>query len=76
MTNPRDKTKEAGQMAPGSAILYDVPPAVPPIPGADSHDYIGVIRVTQAGLYWARAWRRTVKGRPVIELVLTQKHTK
>jgi hypothetical protein len=63
-------------MAPDSAILYDPPPAVPPIPDADSRDYIGVIRVTQAGLYWARVWRRIVKGRPVIELVLTQKRTK
>jgi hypothetical protein len=60
----------AGNMPPNSGILYA--PATPQS-GDDPASYIGVIRVTEAGLYWVRIWPRKLHDKIVVELKLTPK---
>jgi hypothetical protein len=69
MSNPVDITHKASQMPPDTGILYRNPVSS----GNDPSAYIGVIRVTQPGYYWAQLWRRTIRGKVVVELQLTPK---
>jgi len=65
----KDVTHRASQMPPDSGLLYKSSP----VGTSDPHSYIGVVRVLQPGLYWARLWPRTVNGEVVVELQLTPK---
>jgi hypothetical protein len=69
MSNPVDISHKVSQMPPNSGVLYwNRAPS-----GSDPSAYIGVLRVTRPGLYWAQLWRRTVNGKIVVELQLTHK---
>ena len=67
--DPLDITGRASHMLPDSGILY--PPGTSW--GSDPPAFMGVIRVTASGLYWAVAYERRVRGRQVLELRLTLK---
>jgi len=69
MGGPKDITTQANRMAPEIGILYRHPVSSADDPAA----YIGVVRVRQAGYYWAQLWRRTVRGKVVVELRLSPK---
>ena len=63
-----DITKRSSKMPPNSAILY---PRAQPDP--DAPRFMGITRITQAGMFWITAWERTVNGRVVLELKFTPK---
>jgi hypothetical protein len=71
VSGPKDISDRVGKMAPDSGVLYKARPTH----GVDSdpYSYIGVIRVTKEGTYWARIWPRIVNGKTVVELRLTAK---
>jgi hypothetical protein len=62
----KDISTQAGRQSPNTGILYRLPSQT--AQGNDPPSYIGVIRVTQAGLYWVTIWPRTLNGKQVVEL--------
>jgi hypothetical protein len=58
-------------MPPNAAILY--PRAQP---DSDSPHFMGIIRITQGGMFWVTGWERIVNGKLVIELKFTPKDSR
>jgi len=66
-----DITERSSKMPPNAAILY--PRAQP---DSDSPHFMGIIRITQGGMFWVTGWERIVNGKLVIELKFTPKDSR
>jgi hypothetical protein len=68
-SDPNDITARASRMPSDAGILYS---SRTPF-GSDPPDFMGVIRISAPGLYWAIARYRLVKGKRVLEIQLQPK---
>lgn len=66
-----DITDRSSKMPPNTAILY--PRAQP---DSDSPRFMGITRITQAGMFWVAGWERTVNGKTVLELKFSLKESR